>query len=183
MPSLGSADILCPVARLITNLRGEGGVGQLLLVHNPQPGFDQILALNLHKSPDQANKRGSFWRYRQLVHSVWIFPIQMKLNRKFWFLLLGGQYLVHVLILGNKYHFRCKNIIFGSRKGTLGTKIKIWSEVAMCLVHKLNRMCLWKKSISQLEFISLCETLSQRETFMMCYILLNIQTKNTNEHQ
>ena len=51
MPSLGGPDIFdifCPVARLITNLRGKGGVGQLLLVHLPQPGFDQILALEAH---------------------------------------------------------------------------------------------------------------------------------------
>ena len=63
MPSLGGPDIFCPVARLITNLRGRGGrgvgqhllvgqhlirgVGQHLLVHLPQLGFDQMLALDL----------------------------------------------------------------------------------------------------------------------------------------
>ena len=65
-------DIFCPVARLITNLRGKGGVGQLL--HLSQPAFDQILALDLPKSPDQSNKRGSFHRYRQLVSFGWDFP-------------------------------------------------------------------------------------------------------------
>ena len=69
------------------------------------------------------------------------FPHQNKPNRKnlkvkvIFVSFFAANILPKCAILGHKYCCQCTNIIYGARKGVLGTKIKILSEVAICLVY------------------------------------------------